>query len=112
MLESIKPSRKLIFLYCLIPVAIYLFSVFMPLIVAFIYSFFEWRGGPQRTFTGLSNYATLINDARFWESFGHNIYLVAVCIVGQIGIAFVLVLMAASLILRMTVLLTESCASG
>ncbi len=100
MLQSIKPSRKLIFLYCLIPVALYLFSVFMPLIVALVYSFFEWRGGPVRTFNGLDNYVTLMNDTRFWESFGHNIYLVAVCIVGQVGIAFVLVLMVNSRLVK------------
>lgn len=101
MLESIKPSRKILCMYCLIPVAIYLFSVFMPLIMAFIYSFYEWRGGPQRTFNGLSNYANLINDARFWESFGHNIYLVVVCIIGQIGIAFLLVLMVNSRLVKL-----------
>ncbi len=100
MLQSIKPSRKLIFLYCLIPVALYLFSVFMPLVVALVYSFFEWRGGPVRTFNGLDNYIALLNDGRFWESFGHNIYLVAVCIVGQVGIAFILVLMVNSRLVK------------
>ena len=31
---------------------------------------------------------SLIHDSTFWQSFGHNIYLVIACIIGQVGIAF------------------------
>ena len=41
----------------------------------------------------IANYKQLIHDTTFWQSFGHNIYLVIACIIGQIGIAFILVLM-------------------
>lgn len=47
----------------------------------------------MKTFNGLANYKQLIHDTTFWQSFGHNIYLVIACIIGQIGIAFILVLM-------------------
>ena len=93
MLSSIKPSRKTIFLYLCIPVAMFVFTVFVPLITAFVYSFCEWKGGPVKTFIGFDNYIQLIHDGTFWEAFGHNIYLVVGCIIGQIGIAFVLVMM-------------------
>ena len=96
MLQSIKPKRITILLYLLIPVVSFVFTVFYPLCRAVIYSFFEWRGGPVMTFTGLANYRQLLSDRVFWEAFGHNIYLVLVCIIGQIGIAFVLVLFANS----------------
>ncbi len=101
MLNSIKPKGKTIFLYLLVPVAMFVFTVFVPLITALVYSFFEWKGGPQKTFTGLQNYATLFADKTFWEAFGHNIYLVIACIIGQIGIAFILVIMVNSKLVKL-----------
>ncbi len=92
MLNAIKPKGRVIFSYLLIPVALYLFTVFAPLVAALYYSFFEWKTGPAKSFNGLDNYIQLIHDKTFWASFGHNLYLVFVCIIGQIGIAFILVL--------------------
>ena len=93
MLSTIKPKGRVIFGYLCIPVALYVFSVFIPLLAAVFYSFFEWKGGPNKTFIGIQNYIQLFNDGVFWESFGHNIYLVVACIIGQIGLAFIVVLM-------------------
>ena len=96
MLNAIRPKNRTIFMYLLIPVAMFMFTVFVPLVTALVYSFYEWKGGPQKTFTGLQNYITLFHDSTFWQAFGHNIYLVIVCIIGQIGIAFVLVMLVNS----------------
>ncbi len=96
MLRSIKPKGRVIALFLCIPVVWYVFSVFVPLITALFYSLFEWKGGPNKTFIGLENYISLIKDGTFWEAFSHNIYLVLVCIVGQVGIAFVFVLIVNS----------------
>lgn len=93
MLTTIKPKKKTLILYLLVPVLMFVFTVFVPLVTALVYSFFEWKGGPMKTFNGLANYKQLIHDTTFWQSFGHNIYLVIACIIGQIGIAFILVLM-------------------
>ncbi len=93
MLTAIKPRRRTIFLYLLIPTAVYIFVVFIPLLTACFYSFFEWKGGPNKTFIGFQNYAYLLKDKVFWESFYHNLYIVAACILGQVGIAFVFALM-------------------
>lgn len=93
MQNSIRPKNRVIFAYLLIPLLLYVFAVFIPLITAAFYSFFEWKGGPTKSFIGFENYLTLMKDDIFWSSFGHNIYLVAACIIGQIGIAFVIVLM-------------------
>jgi raffinose/stachyose/melibiose transport system permease protein len=100
MLNAIRPKGKVIFLYLLLPVAMFVFTVFVPLVTALVYSFFEWKGGPKKTFTGLQNYVTLLHDSTFWQAFGHNIYLVVACIIGQIGIAFVLVLMINSKLVK------------
>ena len=100
MLNAIKPSKKTIFFYLLIPVAMFVFTVFVPLITALVYSLFEWKGGPKKTFIGIDNYIQLFNDGYFWQAFGHNIYLVIACIIGQVGIAFVLVLMCNSKLVK------------
>ncbi|MCD8104438.1 MAG: sugar ABC transporter permease [Lachnospiraceae bacterium] len=100
MLNATRPKNKTIFLYLIIPVALFVFCVFVPLVTAFVYSFYEWKGGPNKTFNGLTNYIKLLNDTTFWEAFGHNIYLVVACIIGQIGIAFVLVMMVNSRLVK------------
>ena len=100
MLQTIKPKRSTIIAYLAVPVAMFVFTVFVPLVTALVYSFFEWKGGPNKTFNGLANYVQLLHDSTFWEAFGHNIYLVVACIVGQIGIAFVLVMMINSRLVR------------
>ena len=96
MLENIRPRKSLVYLYLLIPVAAFVFTVFVPLVTALYYSFFQWKGGPVKTFNGIANYQQLFADATFWQAFGHNIYLVVACIIGQLGIAFILVLFANS----------------
>lgn len=96
MLETIRPKKRTLYLYLLLPLIIYVFTVFVPLVTALFYSFFEWKGGPEKAFNGVSNYIQLYNDATFWKAFGNNIYLVVACLVGQIGIAFFLVLLVNS----------------
>lgn len=91
-LNSIKPKTRVIVAYLAIPVLVFVFTVFVPLVAALFYSFYDWRGGPNKTFSGISNYISLLHDSTFWASFGHNIYLVIVCLIGQVGIAFILVL--------------------
>ena len=96
MLKAIKPKMGVVAAFLAVPVIWYVFSVFVPLAAALFYSFFDWKGGPNKTFTGIANYVKLIHDGTFWQAFGHNIFIVVVCIVGQVGIAFILVLMVNS----------------
>jgi raffinose/stachyose/melibiose transport system permease protein len=79
-------------MYLCIPVALFLFTVIVPVLQALFYSLFKWTGGPNKTFIGLGNYLTLLSDKLFWQAFGHNLFLVAACVVGQIGLAFVFVM--------------------
>ena len=101
MLKSIKPKGRTIALFLCIPVVWYVFSVFVPLLTAVFYSLFDCKGGPQKTFIGLANYVDLIKDGTFWQAFSHNIYLVLACIVGQVGIAFVFVLIVNSRLVKL-----------
>ena len=92
LLKAIKPKGKTIFAYLLIPVLWYSFAVFVPLITAFYKSFFN-KKLVNPDFIGFANYKDLLADAKFWQAFGHNIYLVILCIIGQVGIAFIMVLL-------------------
>ena len=100
MLNAIRPKRRTVIAYLAIPVLLYVFTVFVPLLAALYYSFFNWKGGPKKEFNGIENYITLLSDSTFWSAFSHNIYLVVVCILGQIGIAFILVLLINSKLSR------------
>ncbi|MDN5314052.1 MAG: raffinose/stachyose/melibiose transport system permease protein [Clostridiales bacterium] len=88
-----RPPLRILIGYLLIPLALYVFAVFIPLITAAFYSMFEWKGGPNKTFTGIENYIALIQDKIFWLSFSHNLYLILLCVIGQVGVAFVFVMM-------------------
>lgn len=89
---SRKPKKSITIAYLLIPMALYILAVFVPLLTAAFYSFFEWKGGPNKTFIGIQNYKQLFLDDVFWQSFGHNIYLIILCVIGQVGIAFIFVM--------------------
>ena len=91
--STIKPRKSLFFAYLTPGVVLYLLVVFVPVFGAFYYSLFNWSGGPKMTFIGQSNYGTLISDKTFWTSFTNNLSLTLICIVGQIGFAFILALM-------------------
>lgn len=94
--KAIRPKKYVIALYILVPLVIYSFAVFVPIVCALFYSFFKWTGGPNKTFIGIENYLTLALDKDFWSAFGHNIYLVILCIVGQIGIALIFLVLMSS----------------
>lgn len=101
MLRAIRPKNRVIIAYLFIPVALYIFTVFAPLIAALVYSFYEWKGGPVKTFNGVQNYIQLFHDETFWAAFQHNIFLVLICVVGQVGIAFIFVLLINSKLVKL-----------
>jgi raffinose/stachyose/melibiose transport system permease protein len=102
-----RPSGGVIFAYLVPGIIIYSFSVFLPVLFAIYYSFFDWSGGPKMEFAGLSNYIELIHDGIFWKSFGNNLYLVLVAIIGQIGIAFLLAVMLSLRVVKLKSLHTK-----
>ena len=101
MLKSIRPKGRVIFAYLFIPVVLFIFTVFVPLISALYYGFTDWKGGPVKHFNGIQNYVQLLHDDVFWHSFGNNIFLVVACIIGQIGIAFIIVMLINSKLVKL-----------
>lgn len=72
--SKINPQlrRKYIWAYIFIlPQLLYfLLASMYPIIMSYVYSFYEWDGlGPLVNFVGFANYAELLRDDMFWNSF-------------------------------------------
>jgi len=85
-----KPKRRELLLYIGPGFLIYAFVVLLPIIFSLRYSFLEWSGGKNAKFIGLNNYIELMNDKDFWWALKNNLFIIVVCVIGQIGIAFLL----------------------
>ncbi len=93
MTDCMKVRKRTIFCYLLPGVLWYSFIILVPICLAFYYGFFDWSGGTNMTFIGMDNYVNVLKDPVFRQSFSNNVYLTVVCLVGQIGIAFILAIM-------------------
>ncbi|WP_039767010.1 MULTISPECIES: carbohydrate ABC transporter permease [unclassified Caldicellulosiruptor] len=98
--QLFKPSSRVFIAYLSLPVLWYLFVVVVPLVLAIRYSLYEWSGGPKMRFVGLSNYIQLVHDYDFWFSFKNNLIITLLCIIGQIGIAFILAALMTTRVLK------------
>jgi len=83
--------------------ALLLFAAFVvvPVALAVWFSLFNWSGGRSMSWLGLGNYARLVGDSQFWGTFGNNIFLIAFCLVGQIGLGFLVAVLMYSRSLRL-----------
>lgn len=90
-------------LTALIGPALLLFLVFviLPVILAVYFSFFNWSGGRSLTWLGAGNYLRLVTDGQFWHTFANNLELIALCLVGQIGLGFLVALLAMGRMLKL-----------
>ena len=96
MKSSLRPRPALFALYILPSFLLYTFVVFVPIVLAAYYGFFDWSGGTSKEFIGLENYVQLLHDDRFWSALGNNLFLVVVCVIGQVGLAFVFAMLLSS----------------
>ena len=80
-------------LYFVLPTLI-IYGIFLiyPMITAFHYSFFKWNLLSEKKYVGLSNFAKMINDKRFWNSYITTFHFTLISIVLIIIISFFLAL--------------------
>jgi raffinose/stachyose/melibiose transport system permease protein len=82
----------------LVPIfLIYIFTIILPLMISIYFSLLNESG---TKFAGLDNYVALIKDRDFWYSFKNNLIIVLFCVLGQVGIAFILASLFMSKILK------------
>ena len=80
-------------LYFVLPTLI-IYGIFLiyPMITAFHYSFFKWNLLSEKKYVGLSNFAKMINDKRFWNSYITTFHFTLISIVLIIILSFILAL--------------------
>ncbi len=64
------------YLYLLPATIILAMFRFIPIVLSFVISFFEWTITGPAAFVGLENYRLLLNDPQFWQSMLNTFYLV------------------------------------
>lgn len=85
-----KVKKPTIFLYLLPGILWYSFIILIPIFLAVYYGMFNWSGGTKMVYIGFKNFTGVFSDRVFQQSLRNNIYLTVVCLIGQIGIAFIL----------------------
>ncbi|MFD0693213.1 carbohydrate ABC transporter permease [Paenibacillus sp. GCM10027628] len=74
--------------------AVYILFVIYPIVAAFGYSFYDWKGLVRGDFIGLGNFVSLFTkepfNHLFWNAFGHNLYYFVIEMAVQNVLAFVL----------------------
>jgi len=65
--------------------------IIYPIIDTFVISLYDWNGiASTRTYVGLGNWRTLLQDYRFWNSFSNNVKVMVLSILIQIPLGFLL----------------------
>ncbi|MCF6470764.1 sugar ABC transporter permease [Nonomuraea sp. MG754425] len=77
-------------LYLLPSLLLFLAVIVVPFLMNVGASFTRWSGVGTPRWIGLDNYARLLEDARFWESFQHNVGLIVAMAVVPTAIGLVL----------------------
>lgn len=85
-----QPGKLETFLYLIPTFLVYLLVFIIPVILVVVMSFFKFSGIRKFEFIGLANYRSLLHDKNVVIALKNNIFLVIVCLIGQLGIAFIL----------------------
>ena len=91
-----QPGKKMLVAYLAPSLIVYLLAFILPVILVFIMSFFKFSSIKSFTFVGFENYRNLFRDKNIWLALKNNLFLVFVCLIGQIGIAFILACLLSS----------------
>ena len=96
MKTSKKPLGKLVAIFILPGMFLFVFSIVVPTLVAVWYSLNNWPGLTKPVWAGFSNFADLIHDSLFWSSLWNNLKLALYTLVGQVGIGYLMAFLLVS----------------
>lgn len=88
--NCLQPGKAVTAGYLLPSLFVYFIVFILPVILVIVMSFFKFSSIKSFSFVGLSNYKTLLGDENVLLALKNNIFLVVICLVGQLGIAFIL----------------------
>lgn len=104
-MQTGKPKKKLqqqlrrkymwAYIFILPQVLYFLLASAYPIVMSYVYSFYEWDGlGPLTRFIGFANYVELLHDEMFWNSFYnaliYGVAATAITVVASFLLALVL----------------------
>ncbi len=92
-MKNVLGNKTAIALFVLPAFIVYSIFVILPVVWALYYSFFEGSPGLSWEFVGLDNYVKLFSDKNFIKALWVNTRYIAVVMVGQVGLGFLLALM-------------------
>ncbi len=95
-----KPTVANFSAYVLPAVLVFGFCTIIPITFTTVTSLFRWQVGTSLQFIGLDNWHRLITDPFFWNAFGRNLTLVAIAVLGQVGLGFALAMFFSSKAVR------------
>ena len=75
---------------------LFILVILIPFILTIYISLLRWRANrpfEQATFTGFTNYVTVIGDYQFWQAVGRTFYFGGVAVVLELVIGFVLAML-------------------
>lgn len=86
-MDRILRKNKTVMLMFIVPaLAVYLLTVFIPILWSFYLSFFSWDGIFDKAFVGLSNYKKMFTqDHRFWGIYLNNISFLVIVVLIQMS---------------------------
>ena len=93
-------KQSVIWAYIAPGVIWYAFMVIVPLCIMTGMSFFDWRSVIDNKFIGLENFKELMEDRIFKTALLNNIKIILICLVGQVGLGFIVSLLVNSKVLR------------
>ncbi|CAM3959004.1 carbohydrate ABC transporter permease [Mesobacillus thioparans] len=74
-MKNVMSNKYVIALYTLPALLLILALIYIPIVLSGYYGFMDWDGIGEKTFVGLDNYITLIQDKMFWTSTYHSFLL-------------------------------------
>lgn len=86
--------KKVILMFLLPALVVYILFVVVSVIWAGFYSFFDWSGVGKMTFAGIQNYLQLFQDKTFLQTIWHTLIYTVICVAIQVfgGLLFAIFL--------------------
>jgi raffinose/stachyose/melibiose transport system permease protein len=88
-----KNTALTIFGYCAPALIVYSMMTIIPVIVALYLSLFDGIGFSNRIFVGFQNYKEIFTSREFWNALKNNLLYVGLCVIGQVGLAFLITIL-------------------
>ena len=94
--DRLQPSGAVTAAYLTPSFLLYALFFILPVLLVIVMSFFKFSSIKSFKFVGLANYRMLFKDKNVFIALKNNIFLVAVCLIGQLGLGFLMACMLSS----------------